>query len=84
MSYKTVNMLDIITCDKCGYKQSAICGEAGKVFFDSGWSFNRDAKKYVHKCGKCNGKKAPNVRWKAIEPLLLKHPLIKGIGNISS
>lgn len=84
MSYKSVNMFDIITCDKCGEKQSAICGEAGKVFFESGWSLNRDAKKYVHKCGKCNGKNSPVEKWKVIEPMLLKHPLIKSIKNVSS
>ena len=84
MSYESINMFDKITCDKCGHKQTEICAEAGKKFFESGWSFNRNAKKYVHVCGLCNGKKSPSNNWKIIEPHLLKHPLIKSITMANS
>ena len=50
-----------IVCDKCQYEESAEIKlgdtEHGKVFFDSGWTANFKAKKYVHICYKCQTKK---------------------------
>lgn len=79
---ENINMFVKITCDKCGFKQTELESESNKKFFEAGWSLNTKAKKYIHKCGKCNGKHAPNKVWKAIEPQLLKHPLIKSIQGV--
>lgn len=79
-----INMYVKITCDKCGNKQIELEPESNGKFFNAGWSMNRKAKKYVHKCGKCNGKHSPVKVWRVVEPMLKTHPLIKSVTNISS
>jgi hypothetical protein len=81
--FERINFYTKITCDKCGFSQTEY-GEANDIFFKSGWSMNPRAKKYVHKCGKCNGKHAPNKVWEKVEPVLARHPLIKSIKNVAS
>lgn len=60
---QNINMFVKITCDKCGVSQSELEPEANRKFFDNGWSMNNRAKKYTHKCGKCNGRNAPVKIW---------------------
>ncbi len=81
---KHINMFVKITCDKCGASQCELEPESNKKFFEAGWSLNTNARKYVHKCGKCNGRNAPNKQWKIINKQLLKHPLIKSIKTMST
>jgi hypothetical protein len=84
---KNINMFVKIVCDKCGFSQTELEPESNDKFFKTGWSVNPNAKKYIHKCGKCNGKNSPVKIWDKVEPLLKKHPLIgsitKGASNSS-
>ena len=61
MAYKEENKLHTITCDKCGYEETAketdLREEVGKKFFYRGWTANFRAKKYVHICYSCQTKK---------------------------
>jgi hypothetical protein len=50
---KTSGQIKVITCDKCGYSESAFEKNADKIFFQSGWGMNPKAKKYVHLCLNC-------------------------------
>lgn len=42
-----------ITCDKCGHSESASNMVYNDVFFLSGWGLYMNARKYKHKCRKC-------------------------------
>jgi thymidine kinase len=57
MAYISENGTDTITCDKCGATDYATTGNAGKVFFNSGWALFPNAKKYVQVCYNCLSKK---------------------------
>lgn len=74
---KYINMFVKIICDKCGRSQCELEPESNKKFFDAGWSVNPNAKKYVHKCGGCNGKHSPVKMWDKL--VKMKHPLIKDL-----
>jgi len=43
----------IITCDKCGLKQHANSQRYNEIFLRYGWFMSSSAKKYKHRCAKC-------------------------------
>ena len=53
MSLRNTNELATIICDKCGKEQTEKHGEHNIKFFNSGWTVNPRAKKYVHLCYDC-------------------------------
>ena len=66
---KDINMFVKITCDKCGFSQTELEPESNDKFFNAGWGFQSNAKKYFHLCGKCLGKRQPIKTWEAIKKI---------------
>lgn len=50
---KTENDILTITCDKCGVSESHPTFIAQELFFENGWALFSRAKKYKHKCRRC-------------------------------
>lgn len=50
---ETINMYIKITCDKCGRSQTELLAGSNETFYHDGWTMNRNAKKYIHKCYNC-------------------------------
>ena len=48
-----INSLVKITCDKCGFFETARKSNYNQVFYELGWSLNPKAKKYLHRCYQC-------------------------------
>jgi len=42
-----------ITCDKCGFEESADSDSYNDAFYESGWSVSPRARKFIHKCRDC-------------------------------
>lgn len=42
-----------ITCDKCGFEESADTDSYNDAFFESGWGLYMNARKYKHRCRDC-------------------------------
>jgi len=54
---KHENGITTITCDKCGFEESADTDSYNDAFYESKWGLYPRAKKYVHRCYDCMSKK---------------------------